>query len=309
MSSGAQHHPTRITNWPEYNRALVQRGALTFWFPEDIGTIWFHREGHEGRGLSKTFSDAALQVCLMLRLVYKLPLRGLEGFVNSLFELLRLPLKSPDFSVFSKRGRHLRVLLPRQLPAGPLHIVVDSTGLKVFGEGEWKVRQHGVGKRRTWRKLHLGVDAVTLEVVAVELTEAGVADPDVLPALLAQVEDEDAVIGQVSGDGAYDTRGCYDAIAERQAQPCIPPRETAVPWEESHPRTAAVTACRELGRATWKQAVGYHRRSVVETAMYRYKQLIGPHLRARLVSTQQCEAYVAVAVLNRMNRLGMPERG
>jgi hypothetical protein len=309
MSSGEQFQRRRIINWPQYNQALVRRGSITFWFDRDIREVWFHKKtGSTGRGLDKTFSDEALQLCLMLRLHYPLSLRALEGFVHSLFELMGLPLTCPDYTVFSKgRGRHLAVAIPRRLPQGPVDIVVDSTGLKVFGEGEWKVRKHGVGKRRTWRKLHLGVDPNTHEVVAAELSAVSVTDGEVLPGLIEQLGEQP--VGEVFGDGAYDQERCYEAILARGGTPVIPPRKDAVEWSEAHPRTQAVRACsREAGRKDWKRHSGYHRRSLAETAMYRYKQLIGPSLRARCFETQQVEVHAAIAVLNRINTLGMPVR-
>lgn len=309
MSKGKPYRKRKIINWPEYNAALVKRGSLTFWFDRDIEKRWFHQKvGATGRGLDKTFSDVALQTCLMLRLHYKLSLRSMEGFVNSLFALLNLPLTCPDYTLFSKgRGRGLQVAIPRRLPDGPVNVVVDSTGLKVFGEGEWKVRQHGVGKRRTWRKLHLGVDPNTQDVIMAELTLEPVTDGEVFPDLMAQLGEHD--VDQVCADGAYDQRRCYEAVLERGGTPVIPPRKTAVEWDETHPRTAAVRACAtEACRENWKHLAGYHRRSLAETAMYRYKQLIGSTLRARRFDTQQVEAYTAIAVLNRLNTLGLPVR-
>ena len=309
MSEGRQYQKQKIINWLEYNEALVNRGAITFWFDRDIEQVWFHKKsGPTGRGLDKTFSDAALQACLMLHLFYPLPLRTMEGFVNSLFGLLGLPLTCPNYTLFSKgRGRQLQITIPRRLPKGAVDVVVDATGLRVSGEGEWKVRKHGVGKRRTWRKLHLGVDPATHDVVAVELTLESVTDGEVFADLLGQLGEQE--VGKVYGDGAYDQSPCYEAILERNATPIIPPRRDAVEWDEHHPRTQAVRACRgEGGRAQWKRAVGYHRRSLSETALYRYKQLIGAAMRARRFDTQQTEAHAAIAVLNRLNTLGMPKR-
>ncbi|MCP4363804.1 MAG: IS5 family transposase [Planctomycetes bacterium] len=309
MSEGNQYQERKIINWPEYNQALVNRGSITFWFDRDIEKVWFHKKtGPTGRGLDKTFSDAALQACLMLRMHYKLTLRSMEGFVNSLFALLGLALSCPDYTLFSKgRGRQLQVAIARRLPKGPVDIVVDSTGLKVYGEGEWKVRKHGVSKRRTWRKLHLGINPDNHDIVMVELTKETVSDCEVFPDLMEQLGDQP--IGQVSGDGAYDNHPCYDAILERGGTPVIPPRKDAVEWEADHPRTQAVKACKTAeGRKDWKRQSGYHRRSLSETAMYRYKQLIGPMLRARAFATQQVEVHAAVAVLNRINTLGMPKR-
>jgi hypothetical protein len=309
MSAGKQYEHRRIVNWPEYNRALVKRGSLTIWFDEDLKGMWFHKKvGKTGRGLDKTFSDKALQLCLALRAYFHLSLRGMQGFVDSVFELLGVPLRSPNYTVFSKgRGRQLQVAIPQRLPAGPVEMVVDSTGLKVFGEGEWKVRNHGASKRRTWRKLHLGVDPNDQEVIAVELTAAEVTDAEVLPDLLDQLGDHP--VGKVEADGAYDQRVCYSSIASHGGQAIIPPRRNAVEWAPEHPRTDAVGHCRDpAGRKAWKQATGYHRRSLAETAMYRYKQLLSARLKARLFETQEVEVFSGIAVLNRLNRLGMPER-
>jgi hypothetical protein len=153
VSEGRQYQKQKIINWLEYNEALVNRGAITFWFDQDIGRVWFHKKcGPTGRRLDKTFSDAALQACLMLHLFYHLPLRTMEGFVNSLFGLLDLPLTWPHDTLFSKgRGRQLQLTMPWHLPKGAVDVVVVASGLEVYGEDEWKVRQPGVGRRRTWR--------------------------------------------------------------------------------------------------------------------------------------------------------------
>jgi hypothetical protein len=307
MSTEAQPPVRRITNWPEYNKALVNRGSLTFWFDEAVIDQWFHRGPNEGRGLNKTFSDRAIQTCLMLKGLFGLPLRALQGLVSSLVALMGLSLPCPDYTTIAKRARGLQVAIPRRLPAGPVDIVIDSTGIKVFGEGEWKTRQHGVGKRRTWRKLHLAIDPATHDVVAAQVTVLEVTDAEVFPDLLEQLEDQP--LGTVAADGAYDQRGCYDTVEQRGGRALIPPRENAVEWEASHPRTVTVQACRAEGRKAWKVSVGYHRRSLSETAMFRYKQLISPAFSFRRFASQVAEAYAGLAVLNRMNTLGMPVRG
>jgi len=297
---------SRITNRSEYNQALVNRGSITFWFPEDIDKIWFFHEPKTGRGVSKTYSDKAIQTCLMIKTVFKLPLRALEGFINSLFTLMGQPLKSPDYSSFSKRGRTLQVSIPRRLKDKPIDAVFDTTGLKIYGEGEWKVREYGASKHRTWRKLHLVVNPDNWDKVAVELTTVNVGDSEVFPQLIAQLEEQEIAHGY--GDGAYDTHGCYDTITKHGGQTIVPPRKNAAYWEKGHPRNQAVSICRKEGRKAWKTQVGYHRRSLAETAVYRFKQLIGGGLSARFPANQGTEAYVGVAVINRMNTLGMPQR-
>lgn len=305
MSAGKKYKESHILNWKEYNQALVNRGSLTFWLPEDVGRLWFSHETKHGRGCFKTYSDAAMQMALMVKAVFKLPLRGLEGFLNSVFKLLGLRLTSPDYSLFSKRARSLEVAIPRRLSGEAIDVMVDGSGLKIYGEGEWKVRQHGASGRRTWRKLHLAVNPQNWDYVAVELTTVEVADGEVLPALLEQLDGQKIRYGY--GDGAYDTRTCYQAIAKYGGQAVIPPRRNAAYWEAGHPRNTAVSACRKDGWAAWKLQAGYHRRSLAETAVYRFKQLIGSRLSFRRPDNQATEAYVGIAVLNRMNTLGMPQ--
>jgi hypothetical protein len=200
--------------------------------------------------------------------------------------------------------------LPRRQKQEPLHMVVDSTGIKVYGEGEWKVRQHGYTKRRTWRKLHLGVDEATLEFVAVVISTNSFKDSQVLPDLLEQVEDQ---ISQVTADGAYDSRNCYDAARERQARACIPPQKRAKIWQhgntqaERHIRDENLRAIRRKGRREWKRMSGYHRRSLAETQVFRVKAIFGERVSARSFDGQAAQLLVRCAALNRMTHLGMPD--
>lgn len=259
-----------------------------------------------------TYSDAAIQCVLMLREVFKLPLRATQGFLLSLVQLLGLPIQVPHYSTLSRRQQTLEVRLARSSHSMPRHLVIDSTGLKVYGEGEWKVRQHGISKRRTWRKLHVTVDTQTQEVVAVELTANFVGDAEVLPDLLEQLDEADQV-ATVSADGAYDTARCHQAVRNKGADALIPPREGAVEWpaddgdDTVHPRTAIVRRCAEIGKKAWKQKSGYHRRSLAETAMFRIKGLFSDKLKNRTFSAQQVEAYLRIGALNKMTGLGMPE--
>lgn len=257
------------------------------------------------------YSDVAIQCALTLREVFKLPLRATQGFLLSLVQLLELSIQVPHYSTLSRRQQTLEVRLPRSGSRTPRHLVVDSTGLKVYGEGEWKVRKHGVSKRRTWRKLHVMVDAQTQEVVAVELTANCVGDSEVLPDLLDQLDEQDRV-ATVSADGAYDTANCHQAIRNKGAEALIPPREGAAEWPDDeggavHPRTAIVRRCAEIGKKEWKQQSGYHQRSLAETAMFRIKGLFSDKLKNRTFSAQQVEAYLRVGALNKMTGLGVPE--
>jgi hypothetical protein len=302
----------RVRNWNEYNRSLVNRGRITFWFDEKSIANWYENKQSrpKKRGRPRTYSDVAIQCVLLIKVVFSLPLRSLKGFVESLADLSKLPITVPDYSTISRRQKGIEVILERYKKGGSLHIVVDSTGLKVFGEGEWKVRQHGYSKRRTWRKLHLGVDEASGEIVAAVLSTHDIGDSEALPDLLEQVQDS---IHQVSADGAYDTFGCHDAITERGADPVIPPRKNARIAQHGNSndpplsRDEILRFIRDHGRKAWKKDSQYHRRSLAETAMYRFKQLLGRELSARTFESQCTEAFIKCNAMNRMTSLGMPE--
>lgn len=293
----------RVTNWPEYDRALVRRGSLTLWF-DDVFLNERWRPAPTGRrGAPFRYSDTAIQALLILKAVFDLPYRMVEGLAGSIVRLLGLTLSIPDHTLLSRRAKTLRVEIPRRARTGLIHLVVDSTGLKVYGEGEWKVRQHGAGQRRTWRKVHVAVDAQVKDVLAVEVTTAQWTDGEVFAGLLEQIEDP---IAQVDADGAYDTRAVYAAAAAHGADLVVPPRENAVPWAADHPRTQALADIATHGLSAWKRARGYHHRSLAENAMYRFKQLFGDRLASRRFETQVTEVHVRVAALNVMTYLGMP---
>ena len=294
-----------ITNWKEYNQALVQRGSLTIWMDEHTIKQWHCQTHHGRRGRGFHYSDTAIETALMLKGVFKLPLRALEGFINSLFKLMQVPLTSPDYSSISRRANTVEVKYRLPSQGAVAHLVIDATGLKVYGEGEWKVRKHGKEKRRVWRKLHLAVDAATHAIIAAEVSLETVADNEVFPSLLNPLRRK---IEQVSADGAYDTKACHALLKKKGAKATIPPRKNAALWEEGHPRNEAVTALKAGELAQWKQASCYHQRSKAETAMYRVKQLIGAKLSLRNYNAQVGEALAWVKAINRMTGLGMPVR-
>jgi hypothetical protein len=293
----------RVTNWPEYDGALVRRGEVTVWFDEDFLRHHWHGRSTGKRGAPWKYSETAIQTLVVLKAVFGLPYRALEGFARSLMTLMKLDFPVPDHTQMSRRARSLQVAIPRRERPGPIHLVVDSTGLKIYGEGEWKVRQHGVGKRRTWRKVHLAVDGNEKDVIGVEVTTVEWRKSEVFEGLVEQVEGE---IDQIDADGAYDTREAYAVAAERGARLVVPPRDNAIPWEAGHPRNDALERIAEQGVAEWKQATGYHRRSLAENAMYRLKQLFGDRLASRLFETQVTEVHARLAAMNVMTYLGMP---
>ncbi len=298
----------RVKNWREYNASLVQRGSITVWIAADALTAWTPAQTGK-RGGQYRYSDAAIQCALMIKGVYHLPLRATEGFLRSWFELAGFPLPVPDYSTLSRRAATLKVSLPRRAQRG-LHLVIDSSGLKVYGEGEWKVRQHGYSQRRTWRKFHISVDERSLEIQEVTLTEAGSDDASQVEDLL-EASDE---VDQVSADGSYDKRKVYQACQKQGVKRIvIPPRRDAHIWQHGncqappHPRDVNLRRIRAIGRKAWKVEVGYHRRSLAETTVYRFKTILGNRLSARLLPQQHTEVRVKCAILNRMAHLGLPE--
>jgi hypothetical protein len=296
----------RIRNWKEYNKALTRRGSLTIWFDEDAKEKWLNKEKNGKRGVPQTYTDVAIECMSMLKAVYKLPLRATRGLTQSIIELLGIDLPVPCYSTLSRRREEQTVKLPFQPRDKPIYIVVDSTGIKIYGEGEWKVRKHGFSKRRVWRKLHIAVDERSGEVRAVEMTNKDVADKEVLPDLLKRVEGE---IEQISGDGAYDYIDAYEAIGKYKARATIPPREGAILHNTAQwaARDENVRRINEIGRKEWKKQSRYHRRSLVETAMFRLKWIFGERMHEKKRRRQSYELLIRCAALNRMTHLGMPE--
>ena len=245
---------------------------------------------------------------MTLKVLFGLPLRQTTGFVQSLLRLVGLDWAVPDFSTLCRRQRTLNVSLPYRGSTRPLNLLIDSTGIKAEGEGEWNARKHGGPKRRIWRKVHIGIDEETLEVRAVEVTSSNIGDAPMLLELLNQIP-PDQNIGSVTADGAYDTRKCHEAIAARNAHAVIPPRKNAKPWKPTSAgavtRNEAVRASRYLGRALWRRWSGYHRQSRVETKMNCIK-LLGQSLMSRDFDRQVAELQVRIAVLNSYTALGIP---
>ena len=300
----------RVKNWSEYDQALVQRGSITFWMSDDFEKTWMHT-GEKQRGSQFDYSDQAILVMLTVKEVFHLTNRGVEGFVRSLFRMMKINLPVPDHSTLSKRGKDLKVNLPKKTSQS-LNIVMDSTGLKIYGEGEWKVRMHGVSKRRTWRKLHIGANPEDGEIQAVLLTENSVSDDEAVEGLLQQIEQ---TIVDFAADGIYDKRKVYDRLNAHSpdVKILIPPRQNARIWKHGNTKTERLKRdenlryIRKHGRKEWKKEFGYHARSLAETTMFRLKTIFGNELSARLMETQTTQALVRCAALNQMTHLGMPQ--
>ena len=295
----------KTTNWKAYNAALKARGSLTVWLDRDMQ--WYAAATGK-RGRQQVFSDAAIQFCLSIKSLFGQALRQSLGLVESVLRLAGLPWRVPNFSTVCRRQKDLNVELTYRRSAAPLDLLVDSTGIKFLGEGEWKRKKHGAEFRRQWRKVHLGIDASTLEIRAIEVTDNAIADAPMLPHLLQQIPPDEA-IASVGGDGAYDTKACHAAIALRGAMAIIPPRKNARAWKGTKAgasiRNEAVRACQRLGRRIWKQWSGYHRRSLVETKMSCFKRL-GERVMARTFERQVVELHIRAALLNRFSQLGRP---
>jgi IS5 family transposase len=280
------------------------------WLSNDLLAAWRNSERTGKRGHPQDYTDTAILAMATLQEIYHLGLRQAEGLMESIGELLHLEVAIPDYSTLSRRRARLEIVLPRTRSKEALHVVVDSTGVKVFGEGEWKVRQHGYTYRRTWRKVHLGVDAASGELVAAVVTTNNYHDSQLLPDLLAQVDEE---IAQLSGDGGYDRRTCYEALRARHARATIPPQRNARIWQHGNTRAERLARdenlrrIRQIGRAAWKRESGYHRRSLAETAMFRLKTIFSDRVTARGFAGQAAQVLVRCAALNRMTQLGRPD--
>lgn len=296
----------RTTNWSSYNAALRQRGSLLIWLDQE--TAWL--APHEGRpGRPPVFSNAAMQFCLSIKVLFKLPLRQTAGMVASLLRLAGLDRPVPDFSTLCPRQKSLAVQSPYRRADGSLNLLVDSTGIKFPGDGEWQARKHGPQGRRQWRKVHLAMDRATSDIRAVEFTPSREGDSPVLPDLPGQIP-EDEQIGTVTADGACDTRRCHTAIIDRQAAAVIPIRKNGRPWKEDCPaakaRNKTMRATRHYGRAFWKRWTGYHNRSRIEAKIRCFKAF-GKRIAARDPDRQTAEIHIRLAFMNRFSALGTAE--
>ena len=297
----------KITNWKEYNESLKSRGSISIWISQEALDSWNY-EGPKVRGGQMKYSDLAIETCLTIRKVYKLKLRQTEGFMNSLFTILKVSMDIPDFSTFCKRAKSLKVSLCKFKKDDKLDIVVDSTGLKVYGEGEWKVRKFGWSKHRTWRKLHICIDGNTQEIIEEELTENSVDDGDVVEEILNNVSEE---INSFRGDGAYDKNKVRKNLADKGIIEIIPPQRNAVisrfPDQSTQSRDKAIEDINEIGRKEWKKKVNYHKRSLVEVTMFRYKTILGDKIMSRKFINEKVEVRIGCAILNKMTAIGMPK--
>lgn len=300
----------KVTNWPDYEAGLRRRGSLTLWLTPEALAAW-RAPRRKTRGGQPRYSDLAIDTVLTLGCVFGLRLRQSEGLMLSLLDLMHLDLPVPDHTTLSRRAQRWAPRLGGQSRPedGPLHVLVDSTGLKVFGAGEWLEDKHGARSRRAWRKLHLAVDAENGQIIAHSLTDQDAGDASQVEPLLDQIDGE---IGQFTADGAYDGVPTYRAVLQHSttARIVIPPRVTAVEGDGTGPpdqRDRHIRAIANVSRLQWQAATGYGKRALIETAIGRYKARIGCRLRARSFAAQQTEVAIGCAILNRMLACARPD--
>ena len=300
----------RVRNWKEYERGLRSRGDVTIWLSEEAIAAWIPPKNGL-RGGQRRYSNLAILTALTLRVVFNLPLRQTEGFLDSLLNLMGLDLLAPDHTTLSRRNQIVEVQPLTRAHDGPIHLIVDSTGLKILGSGEWNAHKYKASKkRRDWRKLHIGVDEEGF-IVAARLTASSGDDASTLPDLLDQIE---APIRRFTADGAYDRRSIYDQVGAAGTEDVvivIPPRRSAVsprstdgPWAQ---REAALQRIRKIGRQAWQKESGYRQQARVENGFFRYKSMLGCGLKARNRDAQKREAMIGCHILNRMAELGKPQ--
>lgn len=302
----------KVSNWSEYNASLKNRGSIEFWLSKNAIENWYEENQiYDGTGAPKQYSDFAIIICNEIRQVYRLPLRQTEGFINSLFNLLNVPLTSPDYSTLSKRLSLLDIKAPkyRSKTSKPdervAGIAIDSSGLKRFGRDEWHQEKYAVSAKRSWRKIHIGVDTNHI-IHACMLTDRFISDEAAVPELLEQIDIE---AEHFTADGAYDKNPVYNAVCEKftEAQIAIPPSRDAVYKKESHvQRNRNLQEIKTFGRMSWQRVRNYGRRNYSELCIQRYKRILGNQMHGREFSRQKNEAMIGCGILNKMTGLGMP---
>jgi hypothetical protein len=304
----------KIHNWSDYNRALIQRGSINIWMEEESLKKWYSSSHTCLAGRPETYSDDAILMLLMIREVFKLTLRSLQGFTKSLFKLMNLDLSVPSYTQISRRAQTLHKRIKCLVKGkNKCHIIFDSTGLKVYGEGEWKVKVHGKSKRRTWRKFHIGIDGETQNILCCELTGNNKGDAAVAEKMLDSMS---GTIKSARGDGAYDGHRFREKVREKGGVCIVPPprdatyKGTSEGWERD--RDACLAAMEgfgggEDGRRLWKICSKYHQRSLAETAMFRLKRMFGERLKARSIGAQETESICKCLAINKMNKVGLPK--
>lgn len=300
----------KLRNWSEYNRGLVQRGNIFFWFSHEAVEKW-HFSGPYRQGSPRIYSDLAIQISVTLRSLLSLPLRNLQGFIQALKMYMKIDISVPNYTTICRRQKKLKIFITKtQFKNEPIHIVVDSTGLKVFGEGEWKVRSHGYTKHRMWRKLHLAINPKTGNIIAQSVTTNSVTDSDAGVDLLRNINQP---IDTLFGDAGYDRFKIYNACKELDIFSVIRPQKRArirlpdivdSPWNI---RNEHIIHIRNQGLTQWKKQSGYTKRSLVETAIFRYKTTFSDKPLAHSLENQRVEVALNCNILNTFLTFGKPD--
>jgi uncharacterized protein YifN (PemK superfamily) len=309
----------RVRNWSDYNKSLVRRGDLSIWLSEEMLDKW-HFAGKRKPGGVKKFSDMAIKAGLIVKEIFRMSYRMCEGFVNSLLALfVKKELKSPHYTVLCRRAKTIDFKLTKMpSKSTKLHILIDSTGFHIYGEGEWQRTKHKKDKQRDWVKIHIAMDVKEQKILSMQVSDGRGYDANYLPPLLDDIK---ADIDSIYADGAYDKRKCYLKASAKDAQLIVPPQHNACEQKynknyENSPaydiRDRAIRFIKEFsdeeqGRRAWKKVSGYHKRSLVETAMFRLKSIFGDVLRCKKFENQRIQLLTRCYILNKMTDLGMPQ--
>lgn len=304
----------KVSNWSVYNKSLENRYDINIWVDSDLAKDWYHFTDKAVRltkGKPKEYGDSAILFCLSIKYIFKLPYRGCRGFIQGYFKNMGLHLKVPCISQLCKRSKILGFDKIISIKKKLTDISIDSTGLKVYGEGEWKVRKHGASKRRTWMKLHIGIDIETQETVSVILTTNAIDDADCVAGLLSQTETAGRSINSFRGDGAYDKAKVRKQLYDKNIKQIIPPQSNAIKDKKQRKyleqRDEAIDKIKQTDRQEWKHEVGYHKRSLSETNMFRFKTTFGSNLASRTTNNQQTEVAIKCHILNKHINLAKPK--
>ena len=289
----------RKRNWHKYNQDLIKRGSITFFIDSKALT---EKPEENKRGRPRLFSHPLIHLLLVLKIQYRLTYRTLEGFAKSMLPHIQANIFLPTYSLICKRASNLEALLPKLSSRRPKVVLLDATGIKVYGEGEWKVKMHGASKRRKWIKLHIAVDEKTQEIIHLEVSNGHEADCKVGPKIITNLPKS---VDTVIGDEGYDTKRCRQAIHQTGAKELIPPRKNGRLSPALVARNNAVLEIKGLGgdqlaREIWGKLTGYSRRTLAETSFSRLKRLYGERFFSKKMKTQKVEGHIKCKMLNQM---------
>jgi hypothetical protein len=318
-------HTTKETkrNWSDYNKKLIRNGRINFWFDAEYLQNWYYTSPVQDKKLKRgrqfTYAADAIKLCNIVRFVYHQPLRQTEGLVGSILDMLSPGLESPCYTQICRRMDGLDPVIKKKLEkAGEsgeiINVIFDSSGLKVYGEGEWKVRKFGYSKRRTWRKIHIGIDSDTQGIETVELTENDIDDAQMAEVMIDRLPES---VKTIVGDGGYDDKRIYNKAYVRGMRVLIPPDKNAKINHKKYLKDNPGIKLRnriladieidvliegithEEARKKWKIDNNYHQRSKVETSFYRLKTRLGDKLSSRIFAKQRIEAVIKCQILNK----------